>query len=292
MQNDRSLEFEFTDQDFRFIADLLYKETGIVLKEHKKQMAYSRLARRLRQLNLKDFKSYCAVLEGPEGAQELGRTLNALTTNLTRFFRENHHFEHLRDQAIPEIIAHTAQSPTKPRVRLWSAACSSGEEPYSIAMVIRDAIPNLVHWDARILATDIDTDMVHFGATGCYMGSRMDGLSPAQKKRYFTATKTTDHYQATAEIRELITFKKLNLLRPWPMQGPFDVIFCRNVVIYFDKPTQQNLFKRLAKMLRPGGYLYIGHSENILGLSEAYQLMGKCIYRRTSLPNTALATTP
>lgn len=263
-------EFEFSDRQFRFLADIAQSRTGIVLPDRKKDMVYGRLVRRLRALKLDSFEAYCEFLKSDQGDGEIGNLINAITTNLTSFFREEHHFEHLRDEVLANFTGN--------RLRIWSSAASSGMEPYSIAMTMAEGFPNLKSCDAKILATDIDTNMVNVGRTGEYPAKEVEDV-PAQYKKYI-ARHGTDKIRMSAELKKLITFNQLNLLEEWPMKGPFDAIFCRNVVIYFDKPTKQALFERMAEMLKPDGWLYIGHSENLHGISDRFKLLGRTIYRR------------
>lgn len=262
-------EFDFDDLHFRFLAGLAHAKTGIVLPEQKRDMVYARLVRRLRALKLDSFADYCSLLQTEEGEGEIAHMINAITTNLTSFFRESHHFDHLREIA----ARHHA-----PRLRIWSAACSSGMEPYSIAMTLRAALPDIDNRDVKILATDIDSNMLAIGKAGEYTASDLDHL-PAGYSR-FTLPCANGRGRMREEIQRLISFKHLNLLGEWPMKGPFDAIFCRNVVIYFDKPTKQALFERMAAITLPGGYLYIGHSENLHGICDRFKPVGRTIYQR------------
>ena len=264
-------EFSFTPEDFKFLATLANSKTGIVLAAQKKDMIYGRLARRLRALGLESFAEYCALLQSPEGADEIGQLINAITTNLTSFFRESHHFDHLRDHAL-----HSMQGN---RLRIWSAGCSAGMEPYSIAMTACAAIPDIARRDVRILASDIDSNMIATGAAGQYSAHDLEPL-PASYRHYATRDAKTGLLHMGDELQRLIAFRQLNLLESWPMKGPFDVVFCRNVVIYFDKSTKQKLFARLADIMAPNGWLYIGHSENLHGISDRFELVGRTIYRR------------
>lgn len=275
-QEESSREFAFSEQDFRFLTRLVSERTGIVLAEHKRDMVYSRLARRLRALRLGTFAQYCELLQGPGGVEEIGNFVNAITTNLTSFFREGHHFTHLRDKVLAPL---EGVAPSQRRLRIWSAGCSSGMEPYSIAMTVRAGLPARKTWDARILATDIDTNMVATGAEGVYPVEQLQNIPPACREgvEMLDAKKRIAMPQ---DLKELIAFKELNLLGSWPMKGPFDAIFCRNVVIYFDKKTQQVLFDRFANMLKPEGWLYIGHSENLYTVTDRFELAGRTIYRR------------
>lgn len=268
-------EFLFSDADFRFLAELANKRTGIVLAEHKKDMVYSRLARRLRALGLDNFTDYCQFLQADSGADEIGHLVNAITTNLTSFFREAHHFEHLRESVIKPFL----QQKHSKRFRLWSSACSSGMEPYSIAMVLKDAVRDLAAWDMRILATDIDSNMLGVGKAGEYNASEYEHI-PAAYRSCIEQGPKSETIRMAEGLKQLIAFRHLNLLEAWPMKGKFDVIFCRNVVIYFDKPTKQRLFARMADMLNPGGWLYIGHSESLHNLSDRFESAGRTIYRK------------
>jgi chemotaxis protein methyltransferase CheR len=268
-------EFEFTDSDFSRLRELVHEHTGIALSEAKRELVYSRLARRLRKLKLATFGEYCSAVESG-GADELQELTNAITTNLTSFFREHYHFEQLAAEALPE--ARQRRLATR-RLRLWSAGCSTGEEPYSIAMVMREAMAQAGNWDLRLLATDIDSKVVATAAAGEYAAERLKGVSADRKARWFA--RGAQAYTASEELKSLITFRRLNLLDPWPMKGPFDVIFCRNVVIYFDKETQRQLFERMAALQEPGGWLFIGHSENLFNVTKSYKLVGRTVYRRT-----------
>ncbi|WP_341703828.1 protein-glutamate O-methyltransferase [Ferrovibrio sp.] len=270
-------EFSFSSDDYAFLRAMLKEKSGIELGPTKQNMVYARLAKRLRKLGFKSFHQYIEFIGTPAGVDELGTTLNALTTNLTKFFRENHHFEHLGTAALQEIRGRAASQGR--RLRIWSAGCSSGEEPYSIAITLLRAMPDIKQWDARILATDIDTEMVRRGNEGVYPATALEGMEPDIARKYFEPH-GTDKVRLAAEARNLISFKHLNLIGNWPMKGPFDAIFCRNVVIYFDKDTQRVLFDRYANLLVPGGFLYIGHSENLFGITERFKLLGRNIHRK------------
>lgn len=274
-------EFEFTEQDFQFLAGRVNELTGIVINERKRHMLYSRLSRRLRSLNMASFVDYCRYVDGPQGAAEIGAMINAVTTNLTHFFRESHHFRHLRDDALP-AIAGAAQPAHDKRLRIWSAGCSSGQEPYSIAMTLRSAPIDFSRWNLRMLATDLDTEMVATAATGRYRIADADGIPPAMAARFTDRIETPKGAEIRMRdgLKELIAFKQLNLMNDWPMRGPFDVIFCRNVMIYFDHPTKVRLVDRFAELLRPDGWLYIGHSESLNKVSDRFQLVGRTIYRK------------
>jgi chemotaxis protein methyltransferase CheR len=268
------VEFVLTDADFAALAMLVKHHTGIILGEQKRNLIYSRLARRLRALKLESFAEYCDLLETAEGESEIGEMVNAITTNLTSFFRERHHFDFLGDEILKPLL----KQPGPRRLRIWSAGCSSGEETYSIAMVLRAAIPAGAEWDAKILGTDIDTDMLARAKAGDYERERAASI-PERYRRYIGDGGDGAATMAP-ELRALISFKPLNLLDPWPMRGPFDAIFCRNVVIYFDKETQRGLFDRFAELLAPAGWLFIGHSETLFKVSDRFRLVGRTIYRK------------
>jgi chemotaxis protein methyltransferase CheR len=270
-------EFVLTDAEFDRLRALVREVTGIALADSKRELLYGRLARRLRKLKLTSFSEYCSLLEARDG-DELQELTNAMTTNLTSFFRENYHFEQLSAEALPHLSQYRAASR---RLRLWSAGCSTGEEPYSMAMVVREAQTLFPGWDVRLLATDIDSKVVETAAAGIYDAERLRGISPQRQARWFKPRdEAARHYEVADELRSLVTFRQLNLLNAWPVKGPFDVIFCRNVTIYFDKETQRQLFERLAKLQEPGAWLFIGHSENLFNVSQRYKSVGRTVYRR------------
>lgn len=269
-------EFAFSQADFRFITDLVAEKTGIVLAEHKQDMVYARIARRLRSLKLNSFSDYCALLKCADNDDELVNFVNAITTNMTSFYREAHHFEHLRDVVLRPLVK---SPPPAKRVRLWSAACSNGSEPYSMALTCLEAIPDIDQWDVKILATDIDTNMLAKGSAGLYPEPDAEPVPPALRQRYLMPA-GGGQVQVHERARKLISFKPLNLIGEWPFKGPFDAVFCRNVVIYFDKDTQRTLFGRMADYVKPGHWLYIGHSESLHNISDRFELRGKTTYQR------------
>jgi chemotaxis protein methyltransferase CheR len=269
-------DYELHDGDFRKIVRMVMDTAGIVLSERKRPFIHSRLGRRLRALGMTDFKEYCLLLEAPDGDEERLNLINAITTNHTAFFREQHHFAYLAKTILPQLAG--PQGDTPGRLRIWSAGCSSGEEPYTIAMTLRQD-PGLARCDAKILATDLDTNVVAHAADGIYDAERLEAIPAPLRKRFVTELPNR-RARMNDELRSLITFAPLNLLHKWPMTGPFDVIFCRNVVIYFDKPTQRTLFDRYAQMLKPNGWLFIGHSESLLDVTDRFDLVGRTIYRR------------
>lgn len=267
-------EFPMSSGNFETIKQVAYEFTGINLTEHKRDMIYSRLARRLRSLSLVNFDQYCELLTVSEHPEH-NEFINAITTNLTSFFRESHHFEYLKKTVIPELLS---KHRVDKRIRFWSAGSSTGEEPYSLAITLRESIP--AAYDAKLLATDLDSNVLNHGRQGVYEINRIDTVSEERRKKWFYASRDGDTVKVKKTLEDLVSFKRLNLLENWPMKGPFDVIFCRNVVIYFDKETQRKLFNRYADILAPGGYLFIGHSENLHKVSDRFKSLGQTVYQR------------
>lgn len=265
-------EFEMTDADFRRIADKVFRTAGIVLKDHKRQMVYTRLARRLRALGMTSFTVYMDHLESAAGADEQEEFSNAVTTNLTSFFRERHHFDHLRAR-----LLEPAAREGRRRLRIWSAGCSTGEEPYTIAMTAQSA--GALARDFRILATDLDTNVLARAGAGVYRADRTRDI-PAEMKTVALRRLSAEEVEVVPALRAAISFRQLNLLHAWPFQGPFDAIFCRNVLIYFDAETKAELVRRFAGALAAGGTLYLGHSESLLGEHPLLISEGRTIYRR------------
>ena len=272
-------KFSFGAEDFAALRELVKTHTGIHLTEQKRELVYGRLSRRLRALGLESFRAYREVLERGD-REELVQFCNAITTNLTSFFREAHHFQYLSAEL---LSSRAADARSSRRLRFWSAGCSSGEEPYSLAMTIHEALPDARRWDIKILATDLDTEVLGRGRRGAYDEERVRGLPARRLERFFRREDggRCARYAVTQELRDLITFRELNLMRTLPMKGGFDAIFCRNVIIYFDKDTQRDLFARIARLQRPGDLLFLGHSESLYRVSDEYALVGKTIYRRS-----------
>jgi chemotaxis protein methyltransferase CheR len=268
------------EKDFDLIREIARSHAGIVIADFKRNMVFRRVSKRLRELNLNSVSEYCAILAGPQGDREIQPLINALTTNKTEFFREAHHFDHMTKIALPRLRAQ-AKAAGRRRLRIWSAGCSSGEEPYSIAITLAESMRDLNHWDARILATDIDTETLKTGTAGVYDIRDSKSLPAAMQSKYVRTMRADKTRCSMSQmLRTLVTFKPLNLLDPWPMKGPFDIVFCRNVVIYFSKDTQRDLFDRFAELIRIGGYLYIGHSESLYKVSTRYKIVGQSIYQR------------
>lgn len=271
-------EFAFTEADFQKIAAMVYGEAGIVLTEGKANLVYSRLAKRLRLIGIRTFREYCELVESDGGKDERQAMIAAMTTNVTRFFREPHHFEYLKAHVLPPLVERARKGG---RVRLWSAACSSGEEPYSIAMTLLDMLPEAPKLDVRILATDIDTNMLAKGKHGVYGASGLSSI-PAGLHKFLNKSRQSEEFQIGDAALSLVRFNELNLLGSWPMRGKFDAIFCRNVMIYFDEETQNRIWRKFADCLVSHGSLCIGHSERILLDSLPFELVAQTTYRLKS----------
>jgi chemotaxis protein methyltransferase CheR len=274
-------EYPLTRRDLSEIAAMIYADAGIYLNETKASLVYSRLSKHIRQLGLRGFREYCALVASPAGAAPRKEMLSHLTTNFTRFFRENHHFDHLKSDVLPELLNRARNGG---RVRIWSAACSDGQEPYSIALTVLSMMPNVMDYDFRILATDIDPKILALARAGAYDATALETVNPAMRKQYFKEVDAggRQKWQVDDRVKKLITFNELNLMAQWPFKGPFDVIFCRNVVIYFDEPTQMKIWSRFAGMLADQGHLYIGHSERVSGdAKNLFDNIGITTYRYT-----------
>ncbi|MFC3530734.1 CheR family methyltransferase [Vogesella facilis] len=263
-------EFDFRDQDFERIRQLIHKEAGIALNPTKKDMVYGRLVRRIRELKLPTFAAYIDFLQSLGGKREFEQFVNALTTNLTFFFREEHHFHMLS--------THLKTLAGKGEVAIWCAAASSGEEPYSIAMSALEAFPLGSKPPIHIIATDLDTSMLEVGRKGIYSEDKIAKLPAGYAGKYFD--KLADgHYQAKSVLRDMIQFSRLNLIDSnWGMRKQFDAIFCRNVMIYFDRDTQFAVLKKFHPLIKPHGLLFVGHSENFYFASDYFTLKGKTVY--------------
>jgi chemotaxis protein methyltransferase CheR len=275
-------EFSLSRGDFNRISDMIYADAGIALSEGKAALVYARLAKRLRALRMQAFRDYCDLVESPEGQAERQEMLTSLTTNVTKFFREPHHFEHLRTRVLGPLSAGGGRG----RLRLWSAACSTGQEPYSIAITLLSAWPDAGRHDVKILATDIDRKVLATAEAGVYSEPQLEGLDGDARRRFLEPAAERGKFRVIEKARALVTFRPLNLIESWPMNGQFQAIFCRNVVIYFDEPTQQTLWERFAPRLTREGALYIGHSERVTGPATA-QLRsdGVSTYRPTGGPS-------
>ncbi|CAB3772615.1 CheR family methyltransferase [Paraburkholderia solisilvae] len=267
-------DFEFTSADFERIRELIYRRAGISLSDHKRDMAYSRLARRLRTLGLDNFRAYLDQLEASNDPAEWEAFTNALTTNLTAFFREAHHFP---------ILAEFVKKRPQP-VSVWCSAASTGEEPYSIAMTLVESLGDSAARQATVLATDIDTQVLAKCDAGVYQYEQVRHLSPERLKRFFLRG-TGAHaglVKVRPELRAMVRFERLNLTdHDYGLRNPFDAIFCRNVMIYFDKPTQAQVLSRFEPLVKPRGLLFAGHSENFTYVTQAFRLRGQTVYELT-----------
>lgn len=266
--------------DFQYLRAFVLEHCGIALGENKHQLVQGRLMRRLRALHLPSFSSYCELLRS-DPQSELGELASAISTNVTAFFREVHHYDLLTNELLPRWLREKRRAGD--RLRIWSAGCSTGEEPYALAMVLAEALESCdSRVDAKILATDLSPQALQTARKGVYPLERLAGISPERRSRWML--RGEGEYAGLAcvhpRLRELVAIEPLNLLHAWPMHGPFDAIFCRNVVIYFDPPTKQRLFRRFADLLPPGGYLFLGHSESLHGISEEFELIGRTVHRK------------
>ena len=267
-------EFEFTTRDFRRIRSLIYQRAGITLADSKEEMVYSRIARRLRATGYKDFGVYLDMLESGKMEDEWESFTNALTTNLTSFFREAQHFPILAEYALKKRGEGT--------FTVWCSASSTGEEPYSIAMTLCEAF-NTLRPPVEIIATDIDTNVLQTAANGIYAKEKTEKMSKDRLKRFFLSGKgkNAGMVKVRRELQDLITYNQLNLLdNRWAISGPFDVIFCRNVMIYFDKQTQAKILAQMAPLMKPEGLLFAGHSENFNYVTNEFKLIGKTVYKK------------
>ncbi len=266
---------ELSADQFDHIRQLLYQLCRIDLKPGKENLVEGRLIKRLRQLGLDDFDAYIRYLDKDRTGGERAFMVDALTTNKTSFFREDQHFDYLRQQLLPQLKEKGTG------IRFWCAGCSSGEEPYTLSMVLHEAWPHIEHLDVRILATDISDTALAAARRAVYGPSQVEEVPPVLRHKHFVRSgKQTPTFQMAEWIRHPVSFAALNLMGSWPMQGPFDAIFCRNVMIYFDRPTQEQLVRRFYELLGPGGHFFISHSESLTGLSHSFQYVQPAVYRR------------
>jgi chemotaxis protein methyltransferase CheR len=273
---EKEREFKFTVDDFNFLRKLSNEYSGIQVPDERFDMFYSRLSKRVRKLGLNNFREYCHYLT-EHSEDEFTEFINAITTNLTAFFRENHHFDYLRDIVIPEVLNRNKSSR---QIKVWSAGCSTGEEPYSLAITLLENVP--ADWEIKILATDLDTNVLQTAIDGVYAEERVSGVSEQRLKRWFMRGKSAQSGQVKVrpELQQIIQFRQLNLMKDWPMKSHFDFIFCRNVLIYFDRETKTTLAKRYAEMLASKAWLFIGHSESLNQLSKEFELVACTTYRK------------
>ncbi|MBW1711637.1 MAG: protein-glutamate O-methyltransferase CheR [Deltaproteobacteria bacterium] len=276
--------FVITDKEFELFQQLIHRETGITLSPKKKELIVSRLAKRLRALKLDSFSNYYQFLTEDEGGpQEMGQLVNRMTTNKTEFFREAHHFEFLADELLPALAAEK-QRTREFRIRAWSAACSTGEEPYTLAITMCEFSADHPSWDIKILATDLDTEVLSHASRGTYSQDRVAPVPKGLRAKYFgkIAGASPPAYQVSPELQEMISFRQFNLHRPtYPFKGKFDFIFCRNVMIYFSMPDKIELLRKLHTILKPGGHIFVGHSESLMMVKDIFKYIKNTIYKKT-----------
>lgn len=270
-----------TDAEFEQISEMVYAHCGINLHDGKKELVRSRLAKILRLGRFESFSQYMEHVAADTSGQAFSELIDSLSTNLTSFYREAIHFDYLAGTLLPEIIAHKQRQNTL-RLRGWSAGCSSGEEPYTIAITLLESLPDRARWDVKLLATDISTRILKRAQEGIYERERIEPVPPALKNRYLIMRTQNGEkrFEVAPALRQTIAFKYLNLMQDWPFRGSFDFIFCRNVMIYFDKPTQQRLIDRFWQVLAPGGVLFTGHSESLTGIRHSFRYIQPTIYRK------------
>lgn len=268
-----------SDKEFNTISSLVYEHCGINLHEGKKELVRARLAKRLRSLNIRNFADYIQYATNDQSGKEFTMLIDSISTNLTSFFREPQHFEYLSRVFYPAMLERK-QKNNDHRIRAWSAGCSSGEEPYTIAITLLDMLQGKGRWDVKVLATDISTQILDRAKGGIYDAKRVEPVAGHLKNRYLIARKENGEqfYEAGPELRKTIVFAHLNLMQPWPIKGPVDFIFCRNVMIYFDKMTQQKLVGRFWDLLSPKGVLFTGHSESLTGIEHKFNYVQPTIY--------------
>ncbi len=270
-------EHHITEEEFRRISDMVYDHCRINLHDGKKDLVRARLAKRLRMGNFASVSEYLDFLKSDESGREFTALIDSLSTNLTSFFRESVHFDYLRERILPELRTNRQH---RDSLRAWSAGCSTGEEAYSLAMTLLDDLGD--GWDIRLLATDISTRVLAAARRGIYPAARVDSVPPLLRQKYFRPIREAGSkmYEVTPELRRVVHFRYLNLMDQWPFRGPFDFIFCRNVMIYFDKPTQQDLVERFHQLLRPGGLLFTGHSESLTGITHRFRYVQPSVYAK------------
>ncbi|MFK7816952.1 MAG: protein-glutamate O-methyltransferase CheR [Gammaproteobacteria bacterium] len=274
-----NIQYTFNDNQFEKMRLLVLQYTGISVSDSKRDLVYNRFAKRMRTLGLGSFDEYFNYLSEYED-NEIEHFSNAITTNLTYFFREQHHFQILEEKIIPIL-----KSKVSKRIRIWSAGCSTGEEPYSIAMTLHRVIPNLKNWDVKILATDLDSIALKKAKSGVYVEGQLKNITEQMKNDWFQPCNVgndSNEIEVIPSIKSLITFNYLNLMHDWPMAGPFDVIFCRNVVIYFDKDTQRELFIKFSKLQNDDAFMIMGHSENLSKITDDYKHIGQTAYQKVN----------
>ena len=276
--NDQSPEF--TDADFIKFSRLVYDQSGISLSESKKELVKARLGKRIRKGKFQSFRAYYNHVINDQSGEEMILLLDSISTNFTHFFRENHHFEYLKNQLLPQIKNRTGRNPKN--IRIWSAGCSSGEEPYSIAITLLESLAPVSDWNLKILATDISTKVLTNAQSGIYLKEKIEALPPDLIKKYFLQGENQwqNYVKVKSRLKSVVQFQRLNLMDSFSFNDPFDCIFCRNVMIYFDKKTRENLVNRLYEHLGKEGVLFIGHSESLTGIEHPFLYVKSAIYKK------------
>jgi chemotaxis protein methyltransferase CheR len=272
--------YDLKNSDFEKISKLIYEQCGINLHEGKRELVKARLGKRLREGNYKSFSEYCNYVTTAEGTDELIAMIDSISTNLTSFFREESHFVRLR-AIISSLLEKAGTSGILPRFNVWSAGCSTGEEPYTIAITLREAA-GMRPFEARILATDISTKVLRIAETAIYTEERIKNMASPILKRYFQmgTGQSEGYYRVKKELKDMIEFKRFNLMDKFPMDSHYDVIFCRNVMIYFNKDTQAELINKYYNSLRNGGHFFVGHSESLTGLKHPFKYVEPSVYQK------------
>jgi chemotaxis protein methyltransferase CheR len=268
-----------SEEDFHHVSDMVYRHCGINLHDGKKDLVRARLGKRVRTLGLSSVSQYLAHLRADESGDEFGNLIDAISTNLTSFFREQSHFDFLEGKILPALLRRKHKSGRR-RIRAWSAGCSTGEEPYSLAMTLLEAVEGQGAWDVKLLATDISRPVLERARQGRFDEPRAESVPAPLREKYFARSPRDEspEYEVVPRVKQLIRFNYLNLMKPWPFAGPFDFIFCRNVMIYFDKPTQEKLVNRFWECLEVGGVFFTGHSETLNGVSHRFRYVQPTIY--------------
>ncbi len=269
-----------TRGEFETICSIVKDQSGIKLETGKEELVKARVSTRLRHLKLDTYAQYLDYLQNTSRGKEIPRLIDAISTNVTSFFREPQHFDYLRETIVPKLVSKAGAG--RGRLRIWSAGCSSGEEPYSIAIHLCEGLPGLANWDAKILATDISEQILERARRAVYSPANIETVPGQLLSRYFERMRgaNADEYQVATKVRGLVSFGIVNLMAAWPMKGPFDIIFCRNVMIYFDRPTQVKLVERYRSLLAPGGTLFIGHSESLGGKTDGFRNVQSTVYEK------------
>lgn len=275
---------DLTDREFQRISQMVYEHCGINLHEGKRELVRARMATRLRAGGFRSVGDYLEHVLADKTGSEFTTLIDTVSTNLTSFFRESRHFDYLSQKFLPDLIE-SRQRDGQRRIRVWSAGCSSGEEPYTLAMTLLESVRDPAGWDIKILATDISTKVLKLAEAGHYGEERVRSVPQQIRGKYFAADRKAAAgapatYRVADHARKLISFRHLNLMAPWPFTGPFDFIFCRNVMIYFDKPTQEKLVNRYHDCLAKGGLLFTGHSESLTGIAHKFRYVEPTIYQK------------